>query len=175
MAEEITAGASMRELLTEHPGARRTLLALFGIGGSEAPFELDAPLADVARAAGRDPDAVLAAIRASAELDERLQISARELAEALSRGGVRLLDIRSPQEHKLVRIEGAVLAARPVVEEALASWPKDALVVVYDHRGTQALDACAYFVGKGLANARALRGGIDAWSAEVDPLTPRYS
>jgi rhodanese-related sulfurtransferase len=43
-----------------------------------------------------------------------------------------------------------------------------------DHQGLRAMDAAAYFLGHGFAQARALRGGIDAWSQEVDALVPRY-
>ena len=34
--------------------------------------------------------------------------------------------------------------------------------------------AVAYFAGHGLENVRNLRGGIDAWSQEVDATLPRY-
>jgi rhodanese-related sulfurtransferase len=43
-----------------------------------------------------------------------------------------------------------------------------------DHQGKQALDAAAYFLGHGLQNVRCLRGGLDAWSREVDPAVRRY-
>ena len=36
------------------------------------------------------------------------------------------------------------------------------------------MDAAAYFAGHGFENVRALQGGIDAWSQEVDPNLPRY-
>jgi rhodanese-related sulfurtransferase len=36
------------------------------------------------------------------------------------------------------------------------------------------MDAAAYFAGHGFTNVRALRGGVDAWSREVDPKVPRY-
>ena len=36
------------------------------------------------------------------------------------------------------------------------------------------MDAAAYFSGHGFSNVMALRGGIDAWSGEVDPNLPRY-
>ena len=36
------------------------------------------------------------------------------------------------------------------------------------------LDTCAWFLGHGMKNTRALRGGIDAWSREVDPSVARY-
>jgi rhodanese-related sulfurtransferase len=36
------------------------------------------------------------------------------------------------------------------------------------------MDAAAYFLGHGFPNVKSLRGGIDAWSVEVDPSLPRY-
>ena len=36
------------------------------------------------------------------------------------------------------------------------------------------MDAAAYFQGHGFENVKSLRGGIDAWSVEVDPNLPRY-
>jgi rhodanese-related sulfurtransferase len=51
---------------------------------------------------------------------------------------------------------------------------QEGLLVFYDHSGSSSLDAAAYFAGHGFGNARYLRGGIDAWSVEVDPKVPRY-
>ena len=36
------------------------------------------------------------------------------------------------------------------------------------------MDAAAYFQGQGFGNVKSLRGGIDAWSVEVDPKVSRY-
>jgi len=36
------------------------------------------------------------------------------------------------------------------------------------------MDAAAFFAGHGFTAIRALRGGVDAWSEEVDPGVPRY-
>jgi rhodanese-related sulfurtransferase len=73
-----------------------------------------------------------------------------------------------------VRIEGAVLMSQQTMQEILARWPRQELFVIYDHAGSQALDAAAYFAGHGFEQVRCLRGGIDAWSREVDPKLPRY-
>ena len=47
-------------------------------------------------------------------------------------------------------------------------------MVIYDHRGQKSLDAAAYFTGQGFKKVRCLRGGIDAWSSEIDSKIPRY-
>jgi rhodanese-related sulfurtransferase len=60
------------------------------------------------------------------------------------------------------------------MQEILGRWPREELLVLYDHRGRQSLDAAAYFMGQGFRNVRCLRGGIDAWSREADAKIPRY-
>ena len=60
------------------------------------------------------------------------------------------------------------------MQEITSGWSRENLLVIYDHDGTRSMDAAAYFQGHGFDNVKSLRGGIDAWSAEVDPTLPRY-
>ena len=87
---------------------------------------------------------------------------------------VHLLDIRTRPEWEAVRIEGAVRMSQETMQIILTQWPRHELVVIYDHAGARSLDAAAYFSGQGFSQVRCLRGGIDAWAAEVDPKLPRY-
>src|SRR5207244_688561 len=81
---------------------------------------------------------------------------------------VRLLDVRSREEFEAVHIEGSILMSQPLTQEIMAEGTNSRPLVVVDHQGKQGLDAAAYFMGHGLTNVRCLRGGIDAWSREVD-------
>jgi rhodanese-related sulfurtransferase len=60
------------------------------------------------------------------------------------------------------------------MQEMLSQLPPEDLLVIYDHQGARSLDAAAYFQGQGFENVKSLRGGIDAWSREVDASLPRY-
>ena len=64
--------------------------------------------------------------------------------------------------------------SQPVTQEIMAEGTNSRPLVIIDHQGRQGLDAAAYFLGHGLTNVRCLRGGIDAWSREVDTKLPRY-
>ena len=98
-----------------------------------------------------------------------------ELAEWLKQEkSIRLLDVRSREEFEAVHIEGAVLMSQPMMQEIMAEGTNSRPLVIIDHQGGQSLDAAAYFLGHGLTNVCCLRGGIDAWSQEVDPKLPRY-
>ena len=82
--------------------------------------------------------------------------------------------MRSREEFESVHIAGAALMSQPVTQEIMAEGTNSRPLVIIDHQGRQGLDAAAYFLGHGLTNVRCLRGGIDAWSREVDTKLPRY-
>ncbi len=157
----------MREALEVYPGAQR---------GSSCAFHPEETLAQLCERNGNiNVDEMIEHLKTSQEQDERMLISARELAAALQEDKTtRMLDIRTREEWEAVRIDGAVRMSQETMQEILARWPREDLVIIYDHTGKQSLDAAAYFQGHGFKNVRCLRGGIDAWSQEVDPKLPRY-
>ncbi len=111
----------------------------------------------------------------SHDQDAKILIEPKELAEWLARDKtIRLLDVRSREEYEAVHIEGSVLMSQPTMQEILAEGTNTRPLVIIDHQGGQGLDAAAYFMGHGLSRVRCLRGGIDAWSQEVDSKLPRY-
>ena len=71
----------------------------------------------------------------------------------------------------------SIAQASPWNEETdrrLGALPKDALIVFHCHRGGRSQQAAEYLRRKGYRNVHNLAGGIDAWSAEIDPTVPRY-
>jgi rhodanese-related sulfurtransferase len=168
---------SMRELLEQFPGAQRALFRRYHIGGcSSCGFSPDETLAGVcARNENLDVDEVAEHILASDAADRAMQIEPRELSERLAaEETIHLLDIRTREEFDSVKLPGAHLFTQEFMQEILANWSRTDLLVIYDHQGTRSMDAAAYFQGHGFEKIRSLRGGIDAWSAEVDPTLPRY-
>jgi rhodanese-related sulfurtransferase len=111
----------------------------------------------------------------SQDIGGPLARTVRDLAIALdATPAPRLLDLRTREEHEAVVLPGAELFSNDLLQSLFATEPKDRLSVLDDHTGDRSLDACAYLVGHGFKNARALRGGIDAYAKETDPSLPRY-
>ena len=167
----------MAAVLEACPGARRALFRAFHIGGcSSCGFQPEETLAQVCQRNGNlDVQEVLAQIQRSHEEDQKILIAPRDLQELLSRSGEgKLLDIRTREEFEAARISGAILFTQETMNEMLGRWPRETLLVIYDHTGEKSMDAAAYFLGHGFKNVRALRGGIDAWSQEIDPSIRRY-
>ena len=170
-------GSTMRDVLEAYPGAQRALFRRYHIGGcSSCAFQPDETLEQLcARNGGLDVTEVLAHLQSSHEQDAQLLIEPKELAELRRREpSLRIVDVRSREEFEAVHIDGSVLLSQPVMREIMAEGTNTRPLVLVDHQGKQSLDAAAYFLGHGLQNVRCLRGGLDAWSREIDPAVRRY-
>lgn len=173
----INPNITMSELLEQFPGAQRALFRRYHIGGcSSCGFAPNETLAGVcARNENLEVDEVIEHIFASDAADRAMQIEPRELSDRLAAGEkFHLLDVRTREEYDAVKLSGAQLFTQEFMQEILAQWSRTDLVVIYDHQGNRSLDAAAYFQGHGFDKIKSLRGGIDAWSVEVDPKLPRY-
>ena len=162
----------------QFPGAQRAMFRKYHIGGcSSCGFSPDETLAGVcARNENVDFEEAIEHIITSDSAERAMQIEPRELADRLAtEDKANLLDVRTREEWEAVKLPGSNLFTQELMQDILSKWSREDLVVIYDHQGTRSMDAAAYFQGHGFENVKSLRGGIDAWSAEVDSSLPRYS
>ena len=174
-ATQIRPGMTMQELVSEYPGAQRALFKGFHIGGcSSCGFRPEETLPSVCeRNGGLSVDDVVLYLSKAREADAAMEISPKETSELLGSGGAVLVDIRTREEFDAVHIGGSVLFTEELMHE-ISGWDRSKQVVFVCHHGIRSMDAAAYFAGHGMENVRSMRGGIDAWSCEVDASLPRY-
>lgn len=106
------------------------------------------------------------------------QLTPRELVRRIQAGErVVLVDVREPWEHDAARIEGSVLLPLGELEAGAGELeiPDGAIVVAVCHRGVRSLSAAVLLERAGIAPVFSLRGGLDAWSRDVDASVPRYA
>lgn len=105
------------------------------------------------------------------------EIHVRALAAKLEAGEpVYLVDVRQPWEHERAALPGSRLIplAELVGRASEVQPPEGALVVVYCHHGIRSRTGAQILERAGISPVASLAGGIDAWSALVDPRVPRY-
>ncbi|MCO6457023.1 MAG: rhodanese [Pirellulaceae bacterium] len=87
-----------------------------------------------------------------------------------------LLDCREPDEHELARIDRAVLIPLSQLPERVSELEphRDRPIVVHCHHGVRSLRVTHWLIGLGFARVQSMRGGIDAWSLQIDPGMARY-
>ena len=105
------------------------------------------------------------------------QIDVRQLAAKLQANEpVHLLDVRQPWEHETAALPGSTLIPLGELPRRAAEVkpPPGALLVVYCHHGVRSLSAAVLLQRLGFRDVVSLAGGIEAWSALIDPKVPRY-
>jgi adenylyltransferase/sulfurtransferase len=85
-----------------------------------------------------------------------------------------LIDVRETDEYAVCRIEGARLIPMNTVPARLAEIPQDVPVLVQCHHGGRSMKVTQFLRAKGYAHVSNVKGGIDAWSLQIDPSVPRY-
>jgi rhodanese-related sulfurtransferase len=104
-----------------------------------------------------------------------LEITPAEAKQRLDRGeNLVLIDVREPWEFEICRIQRAKLIPMGTVPANLQFLDVDEDVICYCHHGVRSMDVAVWLRGQGVERARSLAGGIDRWSAEIDPKIPRY-
>ena len=103
------------------------------------------------------------------------EIEPAVLATRLASGeSVEILDVREPYEWEIARIEGARLIPLATLESRLTELAQDREIVVHCKLGGRSAQAVRRLRAAGFRNVLNLAGGIERWSAEVDPEVPRY-
>jgi len=103
------------------------------------------------------------------------EISVRELKRRRDvRENFLLLDVREPDELATASISGATVIRMSEIPRHLAELPHEGPIVVMCHHGVRSASVTQFLNANGYPNAVNLQGGIDAWSAEIDPTVARY-
>lgn len=103
------------------------------------------------------------------------ELEPRALAQRLAHGDVPfVLDVREEWEYAIAHLEGATLVPLGDVMHSPPALPMDRDIVVYCHHGVRSRQAAHRLQAAGYTRLFNLRGGIDAWSEEVDPSVAQY-
>jgi rhodanese-related sulfurtransferase len=103
------------------------------------------------------------------------EISAAEAAGLLKEGHARLIDVREPWEFQTAHIDGTVLMPMgDVPARAHQELDPEERLVVMCHHGVRSMNVTVWLRNQGFEQVHSMRGGIDAWSADVDPSIARY-
>jgi monothiol glutaredoxin len=102
------------------------------------------------------------------------EIGAVDLKAMRDRGeAFELIDVRTPAERAIARIEGSRLLDQATYESLLAKDPGEP-IVFHCHHGHRSRHAAEHFRSRGFTRLYNVSDGIDGWSRLVDPSVPRY-
>jgi molybdopterin/thiamine biosynthesis adenylyltransferase/rhodanese-related sulfurtransferase len=111
---------------------------------------------------------------AKEETDKVPEITVGELKERLDNGqDVSVLDVREPHEYEVANI-GARLIPLGELPERLIELDKDETLAVHCKTDGRSARAVQLLREAGFRNVYNVKGGITAWSEEIDPSVPKY-
>ena len=103
------------------------------------------------------------------------EISATEAAGLVREGTARLIDVREPWEFEAAHVDPSVLIPMgDIPARAHQEIDPEERLVVMCHHGMRSMNVTVWLRNQGFEQAQSMRGGIEAWSAEVDAGVPRY-
>ena len=103
------------------------------------------------------------------------EISPAEAAGLLKENKARLVDVRQPWEIAAAQVEGSLpIPMNEIPSRAAQELDPAERLLVLCHHGVRSMNVAVWLRNQGFEQAQSLRGGIDAWSLEVDPTVGRY-
>lgn len=97
------------------------------------------------------------------------------LKARIDRGeSVLVLDVREPFEIALAPFPGATHIPMGDIPSRLTELDTRREIVVVCHHGVRSAQVAMYLAQNCFEHVLNLSGGIDAWSEDADPSTPRY-
>lgn len=89
-------------------------------------------------------------------------------------GNPLLLDVREPWEYRIAALENSRLVPMREIPAAAADLDPGQETIVICHHGIRSRKVAWFLESRGFSNVINLRGGLDAWARELDPLLTTY-
>jgi adenylyltransferase/sulfurtransferase len=104
------------------------------------------------------------------------EVSVQELKLALDNPDlqIKIIDVREPNEYQIARIEGVPLMPLSQLTRRFGELNPDQPYYIHCKAGIRSMQALEFLRRQGFKNLKSVKGGIDAWSNEIDPTVPKY-
>jgi adenylyltransferase/sulfurtransferase len=104
------------------------------------------------------------------------EVTVQDLKRALDdpRLGVKVLDVREPDECLLVRLPGVLQIPLGALPQRFTELDPNQPCYVHCKNGQRSLKAVEFLKQHGFRHVKSVKGGLTAWSNEIDPTVPKY-
>ena len=104
------------------------------------------------------------------------EVTVQDLKKALEdpRLGVRVIDVREPDEYQIARIDGVPLFPLSTLPQRFTELDPNQQYYVHCKSGVRSMKALVFLKEQGFKYVKSVKGGIGAWAEEIDPHVPKY-
>jgi len=104
------------------------------------------------------------------------EVTVQDMKAALNQPqlGIQVIDVREPEEYQIARIEGVALYPLSQLAQRFTELDPDQSFYIHCKMGGRSMQALQFLRQQGFKQLKSVRGGIQAWSEEIDPGVPKY-
>ncbi len=106
--------------------------------------------------------------------DDEVTVQQTRRALANPASGVKVLDVRERAEYAIARIPGAMLLPLSELSTRFAELDPNREYYLHCKAGIRSRQAMGFLHAHGFKHLKNVKGGILAWSEEIDPQVPKY-
>jgi adenylyltransferase/sulfurtransferase len=103
-------------------------------------------------------------------------VTVHDLKKALSDPtlGIRVIDVREPDEYQIARIDGVPLFPLSTLAQRFTELDPNHQYYIHCKSGVRSMKALKFLREQGFKYLKNVKGGINAWADEIDHQVPKY-
>jgi adenylyltransferase/sulfurtransferase len=104
------------------------------------------------------------------------EVTVQEMKRALEDAslGIRVIDVREPDEYEICHVKGVPQIPLSVLNNRFTELDPNQQIYIHCKSGVRSMKALNFLREQGFKHVKSVRGGILAWSDEVDPSIAKY-
>ena len=104
------------------------------------------------------------------------EVNLQEMKKALDTPslGIRVIDVREPDEQQIARIAGVPLVPLSTLPQRFTDLDPNVQYYIHCKSGVRSMKALRFLREQGFKYVKSVKGGINGWSDEIDPSVPKY-
>jgi adenylyltransferase/sulfurtransferase len=104
------------------------------------------------------------------------EVTVHELKRVLDdpRLGIEVIDVREPDEYQIARLDGVQLMPLSTLARRFTELDPNTPYYLHCKAGVRSLQALQFLREHGFKHLKSVKGGIAAWSDEIDRTVPKY-
>ena len=104
------------------------------------------------------------------------EVTVQELKRALDdpKLGIRVIDVRDPDEHQISHIKGVPQIPLGSLPQRFTELDPNQQIYIHCKSGMRSMKALKFLREQGFKYLKSVKGGINAWSDEIDHTVPKY-
>ena len=104
------------------------------------------------------------------------EVTVQEMKKALDdpKLGIKVIDVREPDEYQIAHVNGVPLVPLSTLPQKFTGLDPNQRYYIHCKAGVRSLKALSFLREQGFKYLKSVKGGISAWSDEIDPSVAKY-